>query len=79
MEIIYRHTDIKHIWELNFKGSRYNVTFHKYTDCINILEIKLICDVLEVTKKEPTFINRNLRDYETEFKQIKELIKKEVL
>lgn len=64
------------VYELEFKGSYYKVTFYKYSDCLNIKEILYICDLKDKNNTEKYF-NKVLRDYETEYKQIETLLKAE--
>ena len=78
MEIIYKGKFDVRVYEISFKGSYYRVDFTKYKDCIDINSILYICDLIDKNKPE-NYKNRTLRTYETEYKQISILLKREVL
>lgn len=64
-------------YDFIFKGGYYKAEFIKYTDCIRINQILFICNSIEIKKNKPCFINRILKNTETEYKQISELLKRE--
>jgi len=66
-------------YDLIFKGGYYKVDFTVYSDCLNIDNMVYICDGIEVEKEQPKFLNRVLKPYEVEYKQIYTLLKNEVL
>jgi len=75
MEIKYRYEDVVQEYEFTYKGGYYKARFRKYSDCISIIDILYVCD--DINRDD--IKNIYLREYEIEYKQINELLKKEVL
>ena len=70
---IYEYDDIIKNIEFIFKGGYYKVKMVVFKDCLQFLNLLYVCDNIN----KENIVNREVKSFETEYKQIYEILKKE--